>query len=312
MDKFTSGRLVGADNTITNIVEILNGQPLSDTEQADITKLKPHSDMIIGEDNKAYSLKAMLENVSAGNSFDDSEIQATLSTKAPLASPAFTGQPTAPNPSTDQGIATKAYVDNLVEDSAFDDSAIQTTLSTKAPLASPTFTGQPTAPNPTTAQGLATKDYVDNKLNGSNVQMRFVDKNGATNPTESEQYLQIFNSIANAWEWVTYPLSIADVNYRTNRRTKDGAVIFARIFKVNTLPNNQEVTHVLNFVNNYVVSLKGWAYRANNALVYELPYKDTYQSSADILANVNGNKYLKIKTWGDRQDMAGLFAVEYC
>lgn len=56
---------------------------------------------------------------------------------APLASPALTGNPTAPTPSAadnDTSIATTAFV--------------QGEISTKAPLASPALTGNPTAPTP--------------------------------------------------------------------------------------------------------------------------------------------------------------------
>ena len=61
-----------------------------------------------------------------------------LSGYAPLASPALTGNPTAPTPAandSDTSIATTAYV--------------QTELADYAPLASPAFTGNPTAPTAT-------------------------------------------------------------------------------------------------------------------------------------------------------------------
>lgn len=62
-----------------------------------------------------------------------------LASKAPLASPAFTGNPTAPTQTQGDNstkVATTAYVDSAV--------------APKAPLASPSFTGTPTAPTPTT------------------------------------------------------------------------------------------------------------------------------------------------------------------
>ena len=75
---------------------------------------------------------------------------------APLASPAFTGTPTAPTPaagnnSTD--IATTAFVDNA--------------LTTYAPLASPAFTGTPTAPTPASTDNsttLATTAFVKSAI----------------------------------------------------------------------------------------------------------------------------------------------------
>ncbi|MGX2040671.1 hypothetical protein ACWJKU_11140 [Methylocaldum sp. MU1018] len=62
-------------------------------------------------------------------------VQTAVAPKAPLASPAFTGSPTAP---------TQAGGDNStkVATTAF----VQTAVAPKAPLASPAFTGSPTAP----------------------------------------------------------------------------------------------------------------------------------------------------------------------
>jgi hypothetical protein len=60
-----------------------------------------------------------------------------LAAKAPLASPALTGNPTAPTATAgdnDTSIATTAFV--------------QTAVAAKAPLASPAFTGIPTVPSP--------------------------------------------------------------------------------------------------------------------------------------------------------------------
>lgn len=64
-----------------------------------------------------------------------SAIQGQIDLKAPLASPALTGNPTAPTPTAgdnDTSIATTAFV--------------QGELVAKAPLASPALTGTPTAP----------------------------------------------------------------------------------------------------------------------------------------------------------------------
>ncbi len=97
-------------------------------------------------------------------------LQTSLDAKAPLASPALTGNPTAPTQSASDNstkIATTAYTDtaisNLVDSSPAalntlnelaaalgDDANFSTTvtnsLATKAPLASPGLTGTPTAP----------------------------------------------------------------------------------------------------------------------------------------------------------------------
>lgn len=81
-----------------------------------------------------------------------SQVTAIANTKAPLASPALTGTPTAPTPTADDSstkIATTAYV--------------QDELGDYAPLASPSFSGVPSAP--TAAEGtnttqIATTAYV--------------------------------------------------------------------------------------------------------------------------------------------------------
>lgn len=101
---------------------------------------------------------------------------ADLALKAPLASPAFTGTPTAPTPTTGDDstkLATTAFVedtiDNLVAGDIPNIAESQVTslvgdLALKAPLASPALTGTPTAP--TAAHGtnttqLATTAFVE-------------------------------------------------------------------------------------------------------------------------------------------------------
>lgn len=81
-----------------------------------------------------------------------------LASKAPLASPVFTGTPT--------GI-TKAHVglgnvDNTSDTNKPISSATQSALDLKAPLASPVFTGTVTVPLPTNATDASNKTYVDN------------------------------------------------------------------------------------------------------------------------------------------------------
>jgi hypothetical protein len=78
-------------------------------------------------------------------------------TRAPLASPTFTGDPKAPTPATsdnDTSIATTAFVKAQ---------GYVTDLSAYAPLASPTLTGDPKAPTPLTADNdtsIATTAFV--------------------------------------------------------------------------------------------------------------------------------------------------------
>lgn len=85
------------------------------------------------------------------------EIAGIVGSKAPLASPAFTGNPTAPTPGLgvdDESIATTEFVKGQ---------GYLTSTSGLATLASPTFTGDPKAPTPTTGDNdtsIATTAFV--------------------------------------------------------------------------------------------------------------------------------------------------------
>jgi hypothetical protein len=101
-----------------------------------------------------------------------------MALKASLASPIFTGNPTAPTPATadnDTSIATTAFVKaNLSGKSDLghthpesDITNLVTDLAAKAPLASPAFTGNPTAPTPTAGDNdtsIATTAFVQASL----------------------------------------------------------------------------------------------------------------------------------------------------
>jgi hypothetical protein len=84
---------------------------------------------------------------------------ATVVSKAPLASPVFTGDPRAPTPTTsdnDTSVATTAFV-------KAQGYLVSTDLSSYALLASPTFTGDPKAPTPATSDNdtsIATTAFV--------------------------------------------------------------------------------------------------------------------------------------------------------
>ena len=89
---------------------------------------------------------------------DVTNLQTSLDAKAPLASPALTGTPTAPTQTQGNNstrLATTAYVDTLGATKAAsshthaisDVTSLQASLDAKAPLASPALTGTPTAPS---------------------------------------------------------------------------------------------------------------------------------------------------------------------
>lgn len=93
---------------------------------------------------------------------DISGLDVTLSAKAPLASPTFTGTPTAPTAATATStnqLATTAFVTNRLAAAGY------------APLASPTFTGTPAAPTPavgTNTTQLATTAFVASAITAGN------------------------------------------------------------------------------------------------------------------------------------------------
>jgi len=120
-------------------------------------------------------------------------LQANIDAKAPLASPAFTGNPTAPTPTAgdnDTSIATTAFVTaadaavtsalqtniNAKADKTYVDSAdalkadktyVDSQDALKAPIASPTFTGDPKAPTPSAGDNdttIATTAFVQNAV----------------------------------------------------------------------------------------------------------------------------------------------------
>lgn len=121
-------------------------------------------------------LSYLISNVDAlsariGNNLDSIEsiqddivnLDAKVDTKANIASPAFTGNPTAPTPivsSNDSSIATTEFVVNADDDvKTYVDAEIESLQSTltgyvntglalKSPIASPIFTGTPSAPTP--------------------------------------------------------------------------------------------------------------------------------------------------------------------
>ena len=113
----------------------------------------------------------------------------SLSGYAPLASPTFTGTPTAPTPATSDNstkLATTAYVQAQAYASASSVSSLSSTVSTHtsqistlnsevstlAPINSPGFTGTPTAPTPSSGDNstkLATTAFVESAIGAAAV-----------------------------------------------------------------------------------------------------------------------------------------------
>lgn len=98
-------------------------------------------------------------------------ISNALATKAPIASPALTGTPTAPTAALGDAttkISTTAFVQAAIDDLSTD---VATLLATKAPLTSPALTGTPTAPTPaagTNTTQIATSAFVQAAISALN------------------------------------------------------------------------------------------------------------------------------------------------
>lgn len=126
-------------------------------------------------------------------------VNAALALKAPLASPAFTGNPTAPTPAVadnDTSLATTEFVKRAIDNIA---------LSGYAPLASPAFTGNPTAPTPTAGDddtSLATTAFVQqqgiNQPAGTTYTVVVSDKGKIVRPTAANCTVTIPASVFSA------------------------------------------------------------------------------------------------------------------
>lgn len=108
------------------------------------------------------------------------QIDALIAARATVASPAFTGTPTAPTPTpgdVSTKIATTSFVSNAI--------------SALAPLASPAFTGTPSAPTPVTADNttkIATTAFVKAQgyLTSASAVASFNGRTGAVVPTSGD------------------------------------------------------------------------------------------------------------------------------
>jgi hypothetical protein len=152
-----------------------NSTQIATTAYADAIKA-----LLLGSATAAGDTLGELEALIGSHTHDsryytETEVDAFLALKAPLASPALTGTPTAPNPAnttvdTTQ-IATTAWVQDIADvlrggvSASFDTlQEIITEVNLKAPLASPALTGTPTAPtasNNTNTTQIATTAYID-------------------------------------------------------------------------------------------------------------------------------------------------------
>jgi hypothetical protein len=110
------------------------------------------ADLLDGNDSAFFGTASALSALTTSVNNIDVRVTAVESGKAPLASPALTGNPTAPTAApgdNDTSLATTAFV--------------QAAVAPMAPLASPVFTGDPRAPTPATTDNdisIATTAFV--------------------------------------------------------------------------------------------------------------------------------------------------------
>jgi hypothetical protein len=128
----------------------------------------------------------------------ESFVNTALAAKAPLASPTFTGTPTAPTPSSSDNttkVATTEYVKDqnyLTSVTASDVGLGNVTNESKATMfASPTFTGTPTAPTPSSSDNttkVATTEYVKDQNYLTSVTASDVGLGNVTNESKATMF----------------------------------------------------------------------------------------------------------------------------
>ena len=165
---FVSTAVDQLNSTVTSALSLkaplaspaLTGVPVAPTAAAGTDTTQLATTAFVSEAN-AGVLARTLANTGA--------IANNLATNyAPLASPALTGAPTAPNASVNTNttqIATTAFVGTAINAL---NSNVTSALSLKAPLASPALTGTPTAPNAsvnTNSTQIATTAFVQTTIN---------------------------------------------------------------------------------------------------------------------------------------------------
>lgn len=158
--------------------------PESSTFDAGVYQLET-TDPVVGGPSGVSN--APLKNLANRTKYLKDQVDSLESTKAPLASPALTGTPTAPTAaggtSTTQ-LATTAFVQSAVAAAAPD-------LSPYAPKASPVFTGNPVAPTPAQFDNdtsLATTAFVRRAL-GSNADVNSFSANATLTAAHVGQLL---------------------------------------------------------------------------------------------------------------------------
>ncbi len=149
------------------LAAILSGDPATDDGKSlNISFGAGESKRVLTEDD-VFEVDDDLDSLSE-NPVQNKVINTALNAKAPIASPTFTGTPTAPNAAagtSNQQIANTKFV--------------QDAIANKAPIASPTFTGTPKAPTAsagTSTTQIATTAFVKTAIDAVKQTLTATDK----------------------------------------------------------------------------------------------------------------------------------------
>jgi hypothetical protein len=202
----TSGSGSGDMLSTNNLSDVADPVAAADNIGVGPTDTPPFVQVVLSSPATISNHATRKEYVDSADAALQASLQANIDTKAPLASPAFTGNPTAPTPTAgnnDTSIATTAFVTTA-------DAALQTSIKTyvdnqdalkadityvnaqdalKAPIASPTFTGDPKAPTPSAGDNdttIATTAFVANAV-ASGVVTSAVRYDAAQSLTDAQQ-----------------------------------------------------------------------------------------------------------------------------
>lgn len=199
-----------ADNMLDEIL-----QPYAKLASPSFTGNPTAPTQLTGNNSTRLATTAFVQAALDTIDLSDYALKTDLNAKAPLASPALTGTPTAPTAAktTDSTqIATTAFVKDVVADYA-----TLTQLNAKAPLASPTFTGTPKSTTPASSDNstrIATTAFVKALVGAAN-NGGIVSANLAQNG-----YVKFANGFILQWgvgtannQAITLPIAYSSANY---------------------------------------------------------------------------------------------------
>ena len=198
---FNQTFLIDFDVTNTQVDSLLRFNGITYSLRFSDSVLNGDKAPVIGTIPKRALVKLDVTNAKAIIINDITIIQSLLDLKAPLSSPAFTGTPTTPTPTSGDNstkIATTEFVNSM--------------LALKAPLSSPAFTGTPTSTTPTTgdnSEKIATTAFVNAMLGGNAIPAKNLAINGYVKMANGLilQWGSAYNVGVDTAREVTFPIS---------------------------------------------------------------------------------------------------------